>query len=367
MRFIFINTGTIDQNAGIIRCLGLGEQLVRLGHSVFILINDHPENKKHYGNNFKGIEFIYSQSGTVVEQVDKFFKICQLKKIDYIHCMGVGSSIFLPALIGKKLFKRSTKIILDFEDRQVLLAPEQKRSIMRFYERLGVRNADIVICASKELSVFLNNEYNIETNYLPFAVNTKLNIIKKDKNSNNGTITIGYIGSLIDAYENQIILLLNIVKIAEGTIKLLIGGKGQLESSLKKMVNKLNISDKVEFCGFIPDENLTVFFSKVDVLVFYLPENDLNKYRCPNKAFLYASTGLPIVASDFGEVKNILKNYPRVVFFNNDYPIEEFLNSVLIANTKNEIINEDFYQKNNWSIRTEQYLDILNSYYENIN
>lgn len=59
MKIVFINTGTKQLNAGIVRCLGLGKGLVQCGHDVTILISDDQENINLYGDRFDGINFVY--------------------------------------------------------------------------------------------------------------------------------------------------------------------------------------------------------------------------------------------------------------------------------------------------------------------
>ena len=61
-------------------------------------------------------------------------------------------------------------------------------------------------------------------------------------------------------------------------------------------------------------------------------------YLClPNKMFEYIQAGLPVLCSEFPEMKNIIQHYHVGLTFNPDNPIH-------IANKINEIFfNEDIY------------------------
>ena len=50
--------------------------------------------------------------------------------------------------------------------------------------------------------------------------------------------------------------------------RLCIGGKGELESSLKQLVASLKLQDRVEFLGFIADESLPRFYQECGIFIF---------------------------------------------------------------------------------------------------
>ncbi|WP_395001726.1 glycosyltransferase [uncultured Helicobacter sp.] len=50
--------------------------------------------------------------------------------------------------------------------------------------------------------------------------------------------------------------------------RLCIGGKGELESSLKQLVASLKLQDSVEFLGFIADESLPRFYQECGIFIF---------------------------------------------------------------------------------------------------
>ncbi|WPV68986.1 glycosyltransferase family 4 protein [Chitinophaga sp. LS1] len=355
MKFVFINTGTISQNAGIVRCLGLGTALVQLGHDVSIMINDDAQNVQAYGEVLNGIRFIYTKSGSGREQISKTLHLAKLSEVDYVHCMGAGSSIFLPALIAKKLLGKKFKLVVDFEDRQSLLVPPVLEKRILYYEKLAVKYADKVICASNELALLYKELYGIRAGYLPFAIDARRQIGRNVATADR--FTIGYLGNLIQPYREQVDFLLATLP-DMNDLQLIIAGKGEMLPVFQQEVKRMGLEDKVQFAGFVPDEKLNQLFGELDACVFYLPDIPVNRYRCPNKAFMYASTGLPVVASKVGEVVRVLQDYPNAAFFDNDNPAD-FINAVAKAKTQHAEVPDAFYEKNSWVARAKVYVDFI--------
>ena len=98
----------------------------------------------------------------------------------------------------------------------------------------------------------------------------------------------------------------------------------------------------------------------MDVLVLPFADVPVNRYRCPNKVFVYAQTGLPIVTNQVGEVYSFLKNYPRSYFYveNN---IKSFCDVLKEAITTKETYDlTQFYINQSWETITKKYLKIIN-------
>lgn len=115
-----------------------------------------------------------------------------------------------------------------------------------------------------------------------------------------GSINVGRgIETLIDA-----------VYLLDKHYGLLIIGTGDIEDELKQRVVKLTLQERVRFLGKIPLEQLR-FYTKGAFLGFSLEENKgLNYYYAlPNKLFDYIHAGVPVVCSNFPEMKRIVDMY----------------------------------------------------------
>jgi phosphatidylinositol alpha-1,6-mannosyltransferase len=52
----------------------------------------------------------------------------------------------------------------------------------------------------------------------------------------------------------------------------LVGGEGPCKTDLKNLVNQMNLQDRVIFCGFIPDEELPLYYNVCDVFLLLTRE-----------------------------------------------------------------------------------------------
>jgi glycosyltransferase involved in cell wall biosynthesis len=361
MKFVFINTGTKQLNAGIIRCLGLGKKLVQLGHEVIILISGDQENIDFYGNQYDGIYFLYTTSrGRGFEQLHKTYQIALLKNIDVVHCMGAGSSIFMPALIARIFLRKRFQLIVDYEDKQILMIPPHKRRIHLLYEFLTFKFANKIVCASQVLA----EEYkakNTRTHYLPFAVTSQSERIAIST-INSTCVNLGYLGNINEAFQDQIEYLISIFPVIKshfGALNIHIAGTGSLHDFYVRKVKALGLEGEIIFYGFVADKELPSFFSKIDVMFFYFPDIPMNRYRCPNKVFLCCSYGLSIVSNEIGEVGKILVDYPNASFFKGlDH--QSCISAIECVRHVRQVVPQIFYDKNNWGARVNTYLDIVN-------
>jgi glycosyltransferase involved in cell wall biosynthesis len=83
--------------------------------------------------------------------------------------------------------------------------------------------------------------------------------------------------------------------------KLIIAGDGAMESGLKKMATDLELSDKIEFMGFLSEDKLVRHFKSLDIFV-----QSSICYESFGVAVLEASAcGVPVVATNVGGVPEV--------------------------------------------------------------
>lgn len=87
-------------------------------------------------------------------------------------------------------------------------------------------------------------------------------------------------------------------------------GDGDVLEELKQKVNKLKLNEKVIFTGRIPFDELSRFTQSADIGVNLLDNNGLSYYfSLPNRIFDYIRSGVPVLATDFPEIRRIVKTY----------------------------------------------------------
>ena len=87
-------------------------------------------------------------------------------------------------------------------------------------------------------------------------------------------------------------------------------GDGDVLTELKAQVNRLHLNDRVVFTGQIPFEQLPAYTACADIGINLLENNGLNYYySLPNRIFDYIRAEVPVLASDFPEIRRIVAHY----------------------------------------------------------
>lgn len=121
---------------------------------------------------------------------------------------------------------------------------------------------------------------------------------------------IGFVGSVKPWHGVDLLMetTAQLVK-TDSTYSMCVVGNGDkdYESQLHTQCNKLHLSDNVTFTGAVAFEDVSHVLKSMDVLV--APYPDLaNFYFSPLKLFEYMAAGKPIIASDIGQITNLLEH-----------------------------------------------------------
>ena len=101
--------------------------------------------------------------------------------------------------------------------------------------------------------------------------------------------------------ENLITAMSEVVK-HNPNVTLLLGGKGYLEEKLKQMIQNLNLGDQVRMLGFIPEEELPMYYQAADL--FILPTVELEGFGLSTIESL--ACGTPVVATPVGANSEVI-------------------------------------------------------------
>jgi glycosyltransferase involved in cell wall biosynthesis len=88
----------------------------------------------------------------------------------------------------------------------------------------------------------------------------------------------------------------------------MIVGDGYMAGELKKKSSQLGLDNKLIFTGAIPHELVPQYIAAADVCVACFEENEVTLCKSPLKIVEYLASGKAIVASNVGEVANMLGN-----------------------------------------------------------
>jgi len=132
----------------------------------------------------------------------------------------------------------------------------------------------------------------------------------------NDMRVLGFIGSFY-SYEGLPLLLRALPSILKQCpdVRVLLVGGGPDEGRLRKLVEELDISDKVIFTGRIPHEEVPRYYDLVDIFVYPRYPMRLTDLVTPLKPLEAMARGRLVVASDVGGHSELVQNNKTGVLF----------------------------------------------------
>ena len=214
-------------------------------------------------------------------------------------------------------------------------------TVAYFIEDLLVKMSDGITTIPSYQNCLLERykRYNAnveEIRNLPVSVNG--NLIKEKSNSvkerDKFEKVIIYTGTISEEW-GILKLLESIVIVREQfpNIKLLIAGKVRknYENVISDFVASKKLEDSVNFIGFIPYSELSVYLDMVTVGIVPmqpLPKFELIGNGTSRKVFEYMNAGLPVVAPSFGEIAQAVKEENCGILVDSTKP-EQIANAII--------------------------------------
>lgn len=290
----------------------------------------------------------------------RFFLFLLFQKTDILLSNDLDT-LLCNTLISKI---KKTKLIYDshelFTEVPELQNSKLKKKIWLKIEQYCITKTNKSYTVSSPIANFYCNKYNIDMK-LVRNLPVKKEISIEYKNRDNILI---YQGTL-NTERGIEILIESLLFLPE--FSLIIAGKGYLKDELKKLVNKYNLESRVLFTGNLDFDSLNKITNKAKIGFSIEQGTSLNyHYALPNKIFDYIQAGVPVICSNFPEMKNIIDSYNvGEIFYSNK--AEDLAKQItnLVNNTK--LLNE--YQLNclkskdflNWENEEKILLDIFKS------
>lgn len=250
---------------------GLSHELVKMGHIVKVICADEPKSqiKEVEGINILKLPYMGKIANTNITLSLPFFLLKE--KFDIIHSYlptpwSLDFSVFVAKLkrkeivitycndlVGNTLFSSLVAIIYNY----TLL----KLNLL-LVDRIIIIQPDY-INYSKYLKGFIN-----KIKFIPPGIDLK----KFSKTSTIAKKNTIFFLSLLDSYHtykglDYLLEAISIVKEKIPTIKLTIGGKGELVNKYIDLSHKLKISKNVNFIGFIPDNIVQDIYNQSEIFI----------------------------------------------------------------------------------------------------
>lgn len=320
-----------------LRVYNEAKTLVEAGKEVTVIAWDRDcrSPKKEVIDNIK-IERIWSRAGFQSGPLGIFrflafylrlFPRLIRSQYDVIHCFNLDT--IFPGLLIARI--RGKKAILDLCEpnyysnwprKYILLA-----KILQFFERILSKRFDYLLLHSY-YQVRKFQSYGVGAlEHIGSYPNHSLIIDKiKGQIDTDGAVVIGRIGSIYkDNGIEEMIDVFKRLKAAFTNVKLLIAGKvfDEFRDELNRLIFPLG--DAIEVIGEFSPEDLIGLYGKLDISFQLSRRTDWFKDITPTKFFESLASGVPVITSDIGDLREIVKQYNCGVIVDETDPESIFL------------------------------------------
>lgn len=235
--------------------------------------------------------------------------LLEIHKKEKIDVIWLNRYLFiLPVFVIAKVIKAKIVCEIHGPERKEMMAFSNSAK-KRFYNLLYhlnetiIKFSDKVIVVEKSLATWLNIDLKVPKEKIRFIGNfPDLNIFIPGDNKGN-SFTVGYLGSL---QKGRINPLLDLLK-TNRNINFLIIGDGEDKG---KILNQKKINTNIELFSVKDYKKIPFYLHKISVgIVFSLDSKIIFKEKGPPmKLFEYLACGIPVIAVNLPDLKNILED-----------------------------------------------------------
>lgn len=292
---------------------------------------------------------------------------------DIYHSNDLNTLV--PGFLAKKFY--GGKLVYDSHELYLERNTFKKQSriskvVLKFIESTLIKRTDANITVNDSVAGELSKRYGVKK---PYVVRNapKFNNVKKSNLLRNNIERI--------TSKNKIILYSGVITFNRGleelisslhyidNVSLVLMGYGHEDyiSQLKKHINREHLSSRVFFFGPVAPELVTKYAASADIGAAPIKNSCLSYYYCsPNKVFEYIGAGLPVVGSDFPEIRKIINSYKLGKTFKPDDPkdIAKAITEVLsdVREYKTMVQNSLMAAKQfNWENEEKKFMKIYSS------
>lgn len=313
----------------------------------------------------------FSQVFKFIEFKNKCIKFAKEFKPDAVHCHDVYT---LP--IGEKIYNNFNKKIKFVYDSHELWSEASNNKTMpkvllNYQNKLEakiIKNCDNVITVSDSIAHHLKKIYSL--NFIPQVIRNipykreikQRNLFRERFNIKDNQKIILYQGAV--ASGRGIELLLDAVSKMNDDFVLVVLGNGDKVNKYKAMSTEKHLEQKVFFHEAVSPEVLVNYTASANLGMCLINNYCLSYYYClPNKMFEYIQAEIPIICSDFPDMRKVIDEYQIGEVAN-----PEDADSVSMAIIK--ILKDDkiynFYKKNcenakielNWQVEEKKLVNL---------
>ncbi|MFQ5560798.1 MAG: glycosyltransferase family 4 protein [Nitrospinota bacterium] len=190
----------------------------------------------------------------------------------------------------------------------------QNRYAAELVAKKVFNDADSVFSVSQEVSEYVQSfkQQQNDTNHhiVPNGVNPGLfpKGLKPSSPAAPGVFTIGFVGSLKPGNGLPVLVeALSLLNVSKNNTRLLIVGDGPQKEEIEIQLAKCRLSEIARFTGAVSHRDVPGLLASMDLAVAPYPKLS-NFYFSPLKVYEYMAAGLPVVASDMGQLRTLIQD-----------------------------------------------------------
>jgi glycosyltransferase involved in cell wall biosynthesis len=249
----------------------LSQELVKMGHQVHVLCANEPPSQKEEiikGIKVKRLHYLYKIANTNITPTLPFDILTDDYDIIHTYLPTPWSSDWSFIL---SIFNNKPLIVTYCND---IIGFGMTDYIAKFYNatalQLLLRKAHKIIIIQEDyvkFSSYLSN-FQEKIEVVPCGVDTDKFKPSRSLENENSLFFLSVLDQF-HKYKGLEYLLYSLITVKNEipTVKLIVGGRGNLLSYYQAMADSLGLKDNVDFRGFIPDEKLPDYYNQCNAFV----------------------------------------------------------------------------------------------------
>ncbi len=212
--------------------------------------------------------------------------------------------------------------------------------IGRWIEKIIISKSDAVITVSNSIAKVIQSENNVSNisiiRNMPEIITEDYHFSREDFQFPECNNIIIYVGNVINGRGiNNLIQAMTNVQDDIGLV--IMGRESPYRRKMIDRVDELQLTNRISFVDAVRSEQVVSVCKLANAGIISSRNVCESYYLClPNKIFEYIQAGIPVLCSEFPEMKNVIQHYHVGLTFNPDNPIHiaRKINEIFVAEDK---------------------------------
>lgn len=304
-----------------IRIKNIAYQFIKKGHSVklvYFCLDKKNANKEFVDNGIDNISLDRRLGAfRLLQNIIQITKLAEWS--DIIHFQKCYYYVALPALIAAWIKNKHIHYDWDDWETRIFYYSNPKQIIVgefiNIFEKLIPKIVDTVSVSSRHLHKLCLKRGVKPERIFSAPVGADLELFRPDLNSsshikrkyNIHNYLILYLGQLHGGqYAELFLRAARIILDNRLDATFMVVGDGYRVEALKELSRRLSMDKYIIFTGSVNHSEVPFYIAAADICVACFEENEITKCKSPLKIAEYLACGKAIVASNVGEVRNMV-------------------------------------------------------------